>query len=96
MLQLQVLKNNFWLLTADNVDALTVLIYFRKGVGSIYADNIGSVRQRVAKLLAVKVGVLKEESADSTVLAKACERAFGPSLRQPRSNHLSKFEGQQL
>ena len=35
----------------------------RKGFRSLYAENLGFVGQRAAKLLAVKVGGLKKKSA---------------------------------
>ena len=39
---------------------------------------MGSVGQRAAKLLAVKVGVLKKKSAASAIPPKVCASAFGP------------------
>ena len=42
---------------------LELLIYFEKGLRSFYSGNIGSVGQRAAKLLGVKIRVLKEKSA---------------------------------
>ena len=38
-------------------------IHCKKNSGSFNAKNFGSVGQRAAKLLAVKVGVLKKKSA---------------------------------
>ena len=38
-------------------------MYFENRIGFFHARNIGSVGQRAAKLLAVKVGVLKKKSA---------------------------------
>ena len=39
------------------------LVYFEKSFRSFNAESFGSVGQRAAKLLAVKVGVLKKKSA---------------------------------
>ena len=47
-----------------------LLIHFGKGVRSLYIGNIGSVGQRAAKLLAVKVEVLKKKFAASAITAK--------------------------
>ena len=55
---------------------------------SLNAKNLGSVSQRAAKLLALKVRVLKKKSAASAIPAKVCASAIGPGLRSPRgSNH---------
>ena len=40
-----------------------------KGFRSLNAENFGSVDQRAAKLLAIKVGVLKKKSATSAIPA---------------------------
>ena len=39
---------------------------------------MGSVGQRAAKLLPVKVGVLKKKSTASVIPAKVCASAIGP------------------
>ena len=43
---------------------------------SFIAKNFGSVDQRVAKLLAVKFGVLKKKFAASAIMAKKCASTF--------------------
>ena len=45
---------------------------------SFNTKNFGSVDQRAAKLLAVKVGVLKKKSAASAIPSEMCASAFGP------------------
>ena len=61
---------------------------------SFNAKNFGSVGQRAAKLLAVKVGVLKKKSAASAIPPKVCASAFGPGSRLPGVKSFSNFEGQ--
>ena len=39
------------------------MLYFKKGFGSFNIENLGSVGQRAAKLLAFKVGGSKKKSA---------------------------------
>ena len=46
--------------------------HFEKRFRSFNAENFGSVGQRAAKLLAVKVGVLKKESAASAIPPELC------------------------
>ena len=60
------------------------------------AQNFGSVDHRTAKLLAIKVGVLKKKSAALAIPAKVCGSAFGPCLSLPRVESFSKFDSQQL
>ena len=48
------------------------MLYFKKGFRSFNAENLGSVGQRAAKLLAVKVGVLKKKSAALAFTVKDC------------------------
>ena len=55
---------------------------------------MGSVGQLAAKLLAVKVEVLKKKSATSAIPAKVCASAIGPGSRAPGVKSLSKFGGQ--
>ena len=50
---------------------------------SFNAENFGSVGQRAAKLLAVKVGLLKKKSAASAIPAKVCASAIGPGVLEP-------------
>ena len=63
---------------------------------SFTAKNFGSVGQRAAKLLAVKVGVLKKKSAASAIPPKVCASAFGPGSSTTGDESLSKFDSQQL
>ena len=55
---------------------------------------MGFVDQRVSKLLAVKVGVLKKKSAASAIPPELCAIAFGPGLSWPGVKSFSKFDGQ--
>ena len=68
----------------------------KKRLRSFNAKNFGSVGQRAAKLLAVKVGVLKNKSAASAIPPKVCATAFGPDSSTPRFESFSKFDGQKL
>ena len=52
-------------------------------------ENFGSVGQRAAKLLAVKVGLLKKKSANSAITAEVRASTFGPGLS------VSAFESSQ-
>ena len=61
---------------------------------SFNAENLGSVGQRAAKLLAVKVGVLKKKSAASAIPANACAIAFGLGSMPSPFQSFSKFDGQ--
>ena len=69
---------------------------FKKKFRSFDAKNFGSVGQRAAKLLAVKVGVLKKKSANSAIPAKACAIAFGPGSIPGELESFSKFDSRQL
>ena len=64
--------------------------------GSFDAKNFGSVDQRAAKLLAVKVGVLKKKFAALAIPAEVCASAFGPGSSTPGVKSFSKFDSQQL
>ena len=64
----------------------------RKKSRSLNAKNFGNVGQRAAKLLAVKVGVLKKKSAASAIPPKMCASAFGPGSSTPGVKSLSKFD----
>ena len=68
----------------------------KKRLRSFNAENFGSVGQRAAKLLAVKVGVLKKKSAASAIPPKVCASAFGPGSSTPGVESFSKFDSQQL
>ena len=63
---------------------------------SFNAENFGSVGQRGAKLLAVKIGVLKKKSAASAIPAEVCASAIGPGSGMPGVKSFSKFDGRQL
>ena len=52
--------------------------------------------QRTAKLLAVKVGVLKKKSDASAISPKVCASTFGPVSIPIRFESFSKFDCQQL
>ena len=60
---------------------------------SLNAKNLGYVGQRAAKLLAVKVRVLKTKSAALAILPELCASAFGPGSRTPVFESFSKFDG---
>ena len=60
------------------------------------AENFGSEGQRAAKLLAVKVGLLKKKSAALAIPAEVCASAFGPGSRTPGVQSFSKFDSWQL
>ena len=72
------------------------LIHCGKKSRSFNAKNFGSVGQRAAKLLAVKVWGLKKKSAASAIPAEVCASAIGLGLRTPGIKSFSKFDGQQL
>ena len=55
-----------------------------------------SVDQRAAKLIAVKVGVLKKKSATSAIPANACAIPFGPGSNPGAVESFSKFDSRQL
>ena len=63
---------------------------------SLDAENFRSVGQRAAKLLAVKVGLLKKKSAALAIPAKVCASTIGPGSRTPGVESFSKFNGRQL
>ena len=54
---------------------------------------MGSVSQRAAKLLAVKDGVIKKESAPLAITAKECASAFDSGSTSPGVKSFSKFDG---
>ena len=58
--------------------------------------NIRAVGQRPAKLLAVKVRVLKKKSAALAIPPKVFASAFGPGSSTPGVKSFSKFDSQQL
>ena len=59
---------------------LEMLIYFEEGFRSFHTFNIGSIGQRAAKLLAVKVGGLKKKFAAG--LSQTKFRRLGPNDSQ--------------
>ena len=71
-------------------------MYFGKRIISFNARNIESVGQRVLKLLAFKVGVLKKKSAASAIPPELCPSAIGPGSSSFGVESFSNFEGQQL
>ena len=69
---------------------------FFKGFRSLNNENLGSVGHRAAKLLAVKVGVLKKKSAALAIPPKLCAITFGPGSISGKVESFSKFDSQQL
>ena len=67
-----------------------------ESVDLLMHKNFGSVGQRAATLLAVKVVVLKIKSAASAIPPKMSARGFGPGSRAPEVKSFSKFDSQQL
>ena len=53
----------------------------------------GLVGQWRAKLLAIKVEVLKKKSATLAIPAELCAIAFGQCLNAPMDESFSKFDG---
>ena len=72
------------------------MTHFDKGLRSIDARNLKSVGYRAAKLLAVKVRVLKKKSAASAISTEVCASAFGPGLNPGALKSFSKFDNWQL
>ena len=72
------------------------MVYFFKKFRSFDAEDLEFVDQRAAKLLAVKVGVLKKKFAASAIPPKVCARTFGPGLSTPGVESFPKFDSQQL
>ena len=68
----------------------------RKKSRSFNANNFGSVDQRAAKLLAVKVGVLKKKSAALAIPPILCAISFRPGSIPGAVKSFSKFDSQQL
>ena len=73
---------------------LEIQYFVRKKSRSFNAKNFGSVGQRAAKLLAVKVGVLKEKSAASAIPPKLCAIAFSLGSIPGKVESFSKFDSQ--
>ena len=71
---------------------MTQPLYFEKGFRSFHMCNIRSVGQRASKLLAVKFGILKKESAASAIPAELCARTLGLGSSFPRVKSFSKFD----
>ena len=55
-----------------------------------------AVGQRAAKLLTIKVGVLKKKSAASAIQTEVCASAFGLGWSLQGVKSFSKFSSQQL
>ena len=72
------------------------LVCFFKRFRSFNSKNLGSVAQRAAKLLAVKVGVLKKKSAALAIPPKLCAITFGPGSIPGKVESFSKFDSRQL
>ena len=68
------------------------MIYLLKSFRSFNAKNYDFVGHRTAKLLAVKIGVLKKKSAASAIPAKVCARSISLGSRTPWVKSFSKFE----
>ena len=60
-----------------------LLPYIERGFRSFHTDNIGSIGQRGAKLLAVKVGGLKKKYAAMVITAEVCASTFVPGSSAP-------------
>ena len=58
--------------------------------------KFGSVSQRAAKLLVVKIRVLKKKSAASDIPPKVCAIAIGPGSSTAGVESFSKFDSRQL
>ena len=71
-------------------------MYLFKKFRSFIAENLESVGQRAAKLLAVKVGGLKKKSVTLAFKAKVCARTFSPGSRTSGVESFSKFDSRQL
>ena len=77
--------------------SLKMLIHSDEIFRSFYKFKTGSVGQKAAKLLAVKVGsILKKNSATSAITAKMRASACGLSSTLTGSKLFSKFDGRQL
>ena len=63
---------------------------------SFNAENLGSVGQRAAKLLAAKVGALKKKFAALAIPPELCAITFGPGSIPSKVESFSKFDSQQL
>ena len=72
------------------------MTHFDKGFRSFNARNFKSVGHWAAKLLAVKVRVLKKKSAASAIPANLCASAFGLGSIPGKLESFSKFDSQQL
>ena len=71
------------------------MVYLSNGFRTFHNINMGYVGQRAAKLLAVKVGVLKKSVASATP-PKLCAIAFGPGLNPGVVESFPKFDSRQL
>ena len=62
-------------------------MYLLKRFRSFNEKNLGSVDQRAAKLLAIKVGVLKKKSATSAIPSNCMQARLAQVRFRARSNH---------
>ena len=80
-----------------NLKMLLVSLNFdiiKKRFRTLIPKNLGSVDQRVLKLLAIKVGVLKKKSAASAIPAELCASVISPGSSSSGVKLFSKFDGQ--
>ena len=66
------------------------MVYLSNGFRTFHIINMGSLGQRAAKLLAVKVRGLKKKSSSS---GEVCARGFGLGLSPLSFDSFSKFDG---
>ena len=83
---------NLPLKCCQDLEILTLL----NGTRSLFAENMNSVGQLAAKLLAVKVRVFKKKSATLAIPAKVCASVISPGSRPPQVKSFPKFDGLQL
>ena len=68
-----------------------LFVYIFERFRSFNAENFGSVGQRAAKLLAIKVRVFKKKSAASAIPANACAIPLARVRTRARSNHFQSL-----
>ena len=78
-------------MTLKILPASCFFLYLFKRFRSFNAEKIGSVDQRAAKLLALKVGGLKKKSVNLAITAEACASTFRPGTSRFRAESFSKF-----
>ena len=79
-----------------NLKMLLVSLNFdiiKKRFRTLIPKNLGSVDQRVLKLLAIKVGVLKKKSAALAIPPELCASVIGPGSSSSGVESFSNFEG---